>query len=300
MPLSARPPVVVGIDGSESSQVALSWAADEAALRGLPLRVIHAWQVPLPPVAMGPAVMHPGEEQLEQAAQSILDRAVDDLEKSHPRAEITSDLVSGPPATVMIEASEDATMLVVGKGHLEGIAAFFLGSTSMQVVTHAECPVAIAIEPEADVEPGPDAGRVVVGIDGSEISVGAAQEAFEAASLLNAGVTLLHVWNPSEYDVAGLATGSALNWEDAHQGELRGMAETVAGLQEKYPDVNVEQRLAHGKPGKVLADHSRSAKLIVVGSRGHGGFTKLLLGSTSHTVVHRSQCTVLIVRPRKT
>jgi len=249
---------------------------------------------------MGPAVMHPGEDQLEQAAQAVLDRSIAHLESTGPDVKIIPDLVSGPPATMLIEASEDATMVVVGKGSMDRFTSFFLGSTSLQIVTHAECPVAVAIEPEANVEPGPDAGRVVVGIDGSEISVDAAHVAFEAASMMKAGVTLLHVWDASEYDIAGLATASALNWEDAHQGELRGIAETVAGLQERYQDVNVEQRLSHGKPGRVLADHSRGARLVVVGSRGHGGFTKLLLGSTSHTLVHRSQCTVLVVRPRKT
>jgi nucleotide-binding universal stress UspA family protein len=85
--------------------------------------------------------------------------------------------------------------------------------------------------------------------------------------------------------------------EDAHSDELRAMAETVAGLGEKYPDVQVEQRLRQGRPAKVLADASRGAALVVVGSRGHGGFASMLLGSTSRSLLHHAQCPVLVVRP---
>jgi len=88
--------------------------------------------------------------------------------------------------------------------------------------------------------------------------------------------------------------------EEAHTDELRAMAETVAGLGEKYPDVQVEQRLRQGRPAKVLAEASQGAALVVVGSRGHGGFKSMLLGSTSRSLLHHAQCPVLIVRPGTT
>jgi len=292
-----RPPIVVGTDGSAASIAALAWAAQEAARRALPLHVVHAWSVPLPPVAMGPAIMHPSDDQLRQAAQAVLDHAVETVRVTSPDVEIVPTLSSGPPVSILLATAEDAAMVVVGRSGLDSFSEFFLGSISMQVVTHAACPVAVIGEPEEDVDPGPDTGRVVVGIDGSELSVDAAGVAFDEASTRSVGLTLLHVWNTPAYDASGVVMPSTLMLEEAQQDELRAMAETVNGLQEKYPDVRVEKRLAQGKPGKVLTDASRGAELVVVGSRGHGGFAKLMLGSTSHTLLHHSHCPVLVVRP---
>ena len=292
-----RPPIVVGIDGSDSSMAALAWAAKEADRRELPLHVVHAWSIPLPPVSMGPAIMHPGDDQLREAAQAVLDQAVASAHSSAPTVEIVAELSAGPPASILLKKSEDAAMLIVGRSGLDSFSEFFLGSISMQVVTHADCPVAVVGEAPAEIESGPDAGRVVVGIDGSELSDDAARVAVEAASIRGVGLTLLHVWNAPAYDVSGVVTSSTLLLEEAQQDELRAMAETVDGLQEKFPDVRVATRLTQGKPSKVLADASRGAELVVVGSRGHGGFAKLLLGSTSHTLLHRTQCPVIVVRP---
>ena len=146
-------------------------------------------------------------------------------------------------------------------------------------------------------EPGVDAGRVVVGIDGSELSVDATHIAFEEASLRHAGLTLLHVWNAPGYDSADVALPDTFQLEDAHSDELRAMAETVAGLGEKYPDVQVEKRLRQGRPAKALAEASRGAALVVVGSRGRGGFASLVLGSTSRSLLHHAYSPVLVVKP---
>lgn len=293
----ARAAVVVGIDGSDTSLTALEWAVREAARRALPLRVLHAWSVPIPPVAMGPAVMRPDDDVLRQAASEVLDSAVERARAVDPRVEVVGKLEAGPPATLLLEAADHAALLVVGTSGLDTFSEFFLGSISMQCVTHASCPVAV-VPRVADLhEAGPDAGRVVVGIDGSPLSVDAAHAAFEAASVRGVGLTLLHVWNAPGYDTAGITLPNTMKLDEAHQDELRDMAETVDGLQEKYPDVQVEQRLEQGKPGKVLAAASRGAELIVVGSRGHGGFARLMLGSTSHSLLHHAECPVLVVRP---
>jgi nucleotide-binding universal stress UspA family protein len=297
MPRFTRPPVVVGIDGSDTSLAAVTWAVAEAARHSLPLHVVHAWSVPLPPVAMGPTVMGPDDRKLREAAQSVLDQAVEHARARNINIEIVGELRAGSPASIVLDAAEGASVVAIGASGLDGFSEFFLGSVSMQVITHAPCPVAVVGVPQTDIEPGPDAGRVVVGIDGSAVSVGAAHAAFEAASMRGVGLTLLHVWNAPAYDASGLVMPNRLILEDALLDELRAMAETVAGLQEKYPDVAVNQRLDHGKPAKVLADASRGAELVVIGTRGHGGFAKLLLGSTSHALLHRAHCPVLVVRP---
>ena len=294
--MTHRPAVVVGVDGSEESQKAAAWALDVAARRHVPLHVVHSWSIPLPPVGMGPAPVGLSDDRIKDAAQSVLDDAVDRLKATAPDVTIDGALYPGTPAAALLDGAETATLVVVGSSGLDRVTEFILGSVTQQVVTHADCPVAV-VPSSTSAEPGLEAGRVVVGIDGSELSVDATHLAFEEASLRHAGLTLLHVWNSPGYDTAGIVIPDTLELENAHTDELRAMAETVAGLGEKYPDVQVEQRLRQGRPAKVLAQASHGAALVVVGSRGHGGFTSMLLGSTSRSLLHHAQCPVLVVRP---
>lgn len=294
--MTNRPAVVVGIDGSDEAFTAALWALDVAARRHVPLDVVHSWSIPLPPVGLGPAPVGLSDDRIRDAAQSVLDDAVSRLQATAPDVTINGSLYPGTPAAALLGAAETATLVVVGSSGLDRVTEFILGSVTQQVVTHADCPVAVVPSSESD-EPGLEAGRVVVGIDGSELSVDATRVAFAEASMRHAGLTLLHVWNAPEYDTAGIVMPDTLLLEEAHTDELRAMAETVAGLGEKYPDVQVEQRLRQGRPAKALAEASQGAALVVVGSRGHGGFKSMLLGSTSRSLLHHATCPVLIVRP---
>ena len=289
--------VVVGIDGSVASRNATEWAAAEAQRRSLPLRIIHAWSIPLPPIAMGPTVQGPSDEQLRDAAQLVLDRAVTAATKAYPAVEIVGLLQAGQPTFVLLEASDDALVIAVGASGLDSFTECLLGSITTQIVTHAPCPVAVVGAEQQQDTDGPDVGKVVVGIDGSELSIDAAHAGFEAASLRGVGLTLLHAWHSPAYVATRFAIPQPFALEEAQQEELRAMAESVAGFQQTYPDVVVEQRLVQGKAAKVLAEASRGAELVVVGTRGHGGFARLLLGSTSNSLLHHAQCPVLVVRP---
>jgi nucleotide-binding universal stress UspA family protein len=297
--MSSRPAIAVGVDGSEQAFTAASWALDAAARRHVPLHVVHSWSIPLPPVGLGPAPVGLSDDRIRDAAKAVLDDAVTRLQSMAPDVTVTGSLYPGTPTAALLEAAEQSTLVVVGTSGLDRVTEFILGSVTQQVVTHAPCPVAVIPSRESD-EPGLEVGRVVVGIDGSELSLDATRLAFEEASLRHAGLTLLHVWNAPDYDTAGIVMPDTFLLEEAHSDELRAMAETVAGLGERYPDVQVEQRLRQGRPAKVLADASRGAALVVVGSRGHGGFASLLLGSTSRSLLHHAECPVLVVRPGTT
>lgn len=291
-----RSAIVVGIDGSDQGASAVDWAAREAVLRNLPLRVLHAWSMPIPPVAMGPAVMGGDDTVLRDAAQKVLDRAVDQARKGHPDAEITGDLQPGPPATVLLDAAESAALLVVGSDGVNTLSELFLGSISMQCVTHAPCPVAVVPheEPHRDSEGQPS--RIIAGIDGSALSTDVARVAFEEASFRHVGLTLVHVWDGPAIDPAGMSLPHEMVGADAEQAERLDLAESIAGLSEEFPDVSVEERFAHGKAAKVLSELSEAAELMVVGSRGHGGLARLVQGSTSHSLLQHTHCPVLVVR----
>lgn len=133
--------IVVGIDGSPSSAEALRWAHQEAALRGVPLHVIHAWTYPW--VGPRPDVMAPVDEARMEASR-ILDEAVAALvAEAGDQVPVTSELVEGNPVEAMLAAAGDADLLVVGSRGRGGFASLLLGSVSQQVVHYAPCPVAI-------------------------------------------------------------------------------------------------------------------------------------------------------------
>jgi nucleotide-binding universal stress UspA family protein len=296
--MASSAPIVVGLDGSDASFAALEYALTEAASRHAPVHLLHAWSIPVPPVPLGgPSAGGPSDNTVRESAQIVLTEALVHAEKFAPSVEVTTELRSSAPATALMTAAHDALMVVVGAGRRGTLSELLLGSVSLQIATHAPCPVVVVHVTQTGFAPGPDVGRVVVGVDGSPQSRVALIEAFREASTQRVGLTVVHAWSgPGGFDVPG----AELHWEhlarDTEDEELRMMAEQLAGLREEFPDVDVTQRLTEGGATHALADASRGARLLVVGSRGRGGFASLLLGSVSHGVLHRAHCPVMVVR----
>jgi nucleotide-binding universal stress UspA family protein len=293
---TTRAPIVIGVDGSDAAAAAVRFGLDEGRLRDRPVHLVHAWSMPIPPVPLGgPAVM-PGDDEFHAVAQNLLDATLGEAKQTHPDVEVDGELRTAAPATALMTAAKQAHLLVVGSGS-RSVIGELLGSVSLQLAMHAPCPVVVVPVVEVGVAPGTDAGRVVVGVDGSPLSARAAHEAFDEASRRGAPLTVLHAWSrPGGFDIPD----SELHWDrviaDSHDEALRMTAEQLAGLREDHPDVAVTQRVVEGRPGHVLADSSAGATLLVVGSRGRGGFASLVLGSVSHYALHRAHCPVLVVR----
>ncbi len=286
--------VVVGVDGSTDSMRAVRWAAADAARRHRPLHLLHAHNWPefmYPPLGMALPVAYETDTQ-ETAARVLADAAVqardvrDDL---HITTESTTRLCL--PA--LLAASRRAALVVVGSRGLGGFTALLVGSTGAELAAHAACPVVIVREATTG---GPNAGRVVVGVDGSHDAALALAVAFEQAAFRATGLTAV---NACQWQVAGQRDGVATpiyGEEDAIAGARRALAESVAGWREKYPQVDVRLDVVTGRAGGVLVDAARGAELLVVGARGHGGFAGLLLGSAGQAAVHHAPCPVVIAR----
>jgi nucleotide-binding universal stress UspA family protein len=136
----------------------------------------------------------------------------------------------------------------------------------------------------------------VVGIDGSPVGEDAIAVAFEEASLRGVPLVAVHAWSDVTYDVYGVER-LVNEWPAIEDGEERALAERLAGWQEKYPDVEIRRVLRRDRPRHALLEAAEKAQLVVVGSRGRGGFTGMLLGSTSQALVQHAGCPVLVVRP---
>lgn len=199
---------------------------------------------------------------------------------------------TGAAAQVLVAESEHAQLVVLGTRGLGGFSGLLIGSSTVQVSAHAACPVAVV--PPA----GPDRvdGPVVVGVDGSEISSHALEIGYEQAQARGARLVAVHAWREPVAIGPGDVLPLVYDVDAVEEDERRVLAESVAGWQEKYPDVEVEQRLVRSQAAQALLAAAESAQLLVVGSRGRGGFRGLLLGSVSQTLLHHMPCPLVIVR----
>ncbi len=286
MTATRKAPVVVGVDGSDSSREALDWAVDDAARRGRPMVLLAAWLVDYSAETTAPV-----RQRLEDASRSTLVTAAAHVRATAPSVAVETRVVHAQPASALIAASRDADTVVVGTRGLGPVGETLLGSTSTQLAAHASCPVVVVRRASAP------AGRVVVGVDGSELSAQATAYAFEAASRLGVGLTVLHAWDTRIYTSRVAMSVLVETWDELEVEQEIITSAAIAGWRDTYPDVDVETRVVPGRPTDVLADASVSAALVVVGSRGRGGFRGLLLGSVSRGILHRAHCPVVVVRP---
>jgi nucleotide-binding universal stress UspA family protein len=273
-------PIAVATNDSPQSQAAVKWAARRASHAGLPLIILHVvddrWVAePIPWTAI---LVEKGEELLEAAAGRV---------RGTVPIEITTKLLEGSVAGSLGRYSSKASMLVVGSGdtHMGGS----LTDRALQVAATAKCPVAVIGMHDLEGRSG-----ILVGVDGSEESTQAVAFAAAEADREGQELTVLFAFSgPNRWVKAGLPTSSLAELID--QEEQIVLSETVAGLREDFPDLAVHKILESEKePAEALVKAAADARMLVVGSRGRGGFKRLLLGSTAHAVLTHLPCPTVI------
>lgn len=291
--MTINPPIVVGVDGSDTSNAATIWAARTALRHDATLRLVAAQ--PASVVAGGMLVTTQAYfDDLDAESHRILDAAKTLAEKSVPGVTVESALHHSPPIPLLLDLSEEARMIVLGTRGRGAVRSALLGSVTTAVVTHARCPVVVV--PTVDLPPE-DAG-IVVGVDGSANSVPAVEVAFTEASLRGAPLVAVHAWSDIDFDTLPVAVES-LPWPALAETEEAALAETLAGRQELHPDVQVKRVVVRDNAVDQMLEQSQDAQLLVVGSHGRGGFRGMLLGSTSRALLHRTECPLMVVRERR-
>jgi nucleotide-binding universal stress UspA family protein len=293
-------PIVVGVDGSPSSLQAALWAGDEAARRNLPLRIVHA--IALPRLAYGGGLGPPDRftDALREDGQRWVAAAEAAVHEAHPELRIEIAPKSGNAIPFLIEESRTARLLVLGSRGLGGFTGMLAGSTAVALVAHGHCPVAVIRGRKADEAP-PSEGAVVVGVDGSPASESAVSLAFDEASVRGAELVAVHTWVEFASDnVYAYARQFVMDWAVIEAREHEVLAERLAGWQEKYPDVAVRRVVSRDRPVRCLLENAEDAQLLVVGSRGSGGFTGMLQGSTSQALIYHAPCPLIVARPTAT
>lgn len=286
--------VIVGVDGSEGSIQALRWAAHEAARRQWTLHVMTCAQLPVSIEAgMVGAGAFAGStmDTIVQEQEQVNQRAVDLARTFGLGLEVTGETVLGAPGYAIVSASHEEDLVVVGASSHPGRLADVLGSVSTVVAHRAKGPVVVVHGSERRDEA---IGRIVVGIDGSNGSDAALLWAAEEAMRCSAELVLVHGW---VYPYVGSRTGVAEPRDEMRLDAMRTLESSALKAHEVAPSLQCHSIITEESPAKALIDAAAQADLVVVGSRGHGGFTALLLGSVSRTVLQHSPRPVVVVRP---
>ncbi|MBB5916718.1 nucleotide-binding universal stress UspA family protein [Nocardia transvalensis] len=283
-------PVLVAVDDSEVALRAVAWAAAEAALHRCPLHILTSFGV-APRPGLNTVLAENERAWLRGDGMRLLARAVAAARRAVPDTDVavTTELTFDLITPTLIDRSAQVRMIVVGNHGRGAIGRAVLGSVSTAVSRHARCPVAVVHLSPPD--PVSAEGPVLVGVDGTLDSAPALAVAFDEASRRKVGLVALHAWSGgSESDAP------VVSWDDVRSAESAALTETVAGWRERYPDVDVEPVVVCDSPVRSLLERSARAQLLVVGSRGRGGFAGMVLGSTSTALLHVAECTVIVAR----
>lgn len=286
-------PVVVAIDAAGSAGDAVDWASAEAATRGCPLRVVHAFHPPLPADPYGVTPQVDSLFTARMRAESVLREAAARARSVASDLEVSARLLLGTPARALHDETAGARLLVLGNRGLCGLRGLLARSVSVRVAAHACCPVVVIRPPQGEGDPGWSPPRVVVGVDATASCTPAVGFAFQAARQRGIPLTAVHAWTPDPpADLEAISGPPA-------------MAEALAGKtleraldrwRSEFADVPLGTTLVRGDPAHALVTESRGAALLVVGSRGRGHVRGTVLGSVSQSVLHHGRSPLAIIR----
>ncbi|MGW1029367.1 universal stress protein [Streptomyces sp. NPDC002577] len=288
-------PVVVGVDGSEPSLSAAEWAADEAVLHGVHLRVVHAslWER-YEGAALAEDVGEPSERAM---AENIVGAAAERVRLRNPEAKICTAVLPEDTVTALLRAGRNASMLVTGSRGRSGVAELALGSVSLALAGHADCPV-IVLRGSHDQHSGHR--RVVLGLGEPPRGAAAVRFAFEEAEARGAELHVVRAWRRPAHEPANhpLMAGDPAHYHETRAAEI--LDEALEEAEQDHPGVMLRRRTVEGTARRVLREASSMADLLVVGAQryhGHGHFG-LQLGRIAHSVLHHAACPVAVVPQR--
>ncbi|MCQ4621429.1 universal stress protein [Corynebacterium sp. CCUG 71335] len=295
--MSREDMVVVAVDGGEPSNNAVRWAANTANKRGVPLRLASSYTMPQFLYAEG---MVPPQELYDDLQNECLRKIADARDialEVAPDIKIGHTVAEGSPIDMLLDLSKESTMIVMGSRGLGGLSGMVLGSVSAAVVSHASCPVVVVRDDNAVTE-DTKYGPLVVGVDGSEVSVKATQVAFEEAQARGAELIAVHTYMDNSSPAAGaIVTEDQLQQVD--QQRAKKLEDALSSFSAEFPDVAVRKVVTRDRPVRALVEQAQGAQLLITGSHGRGGFKGMLLGSTSRALLQAAPCPMMVVRPEK-
>lgn len=288
MPASTRP-IIVGLDGSESGELALRWALDDALVRSAPVHVICCHRRP---VTLSWEGMHLGDGEgpgraTQQVAHQIVEKALEQAQGIAPELEASGEAVDGHPADVLTDRSTSAARIVVGSRQLKALGSAVLGSVGAGLAARAHCPVVVVRGPAGLAGERP---AVVVGIDGTDAAEPALAFGFDHASQHGVPLRAVMCWRPDP-----LATMQWRGKTPVPERARTWLSETVAPWRQRYPNVTAAEAVIRDHPVAGLVAQSAAQQLLVMRSRTRHARAGTLLGSVTQGVLHHATCPVAVI-----
>jgi len=280
--------IVVGLDDSASSKDALAWAAEQAVAEHRDLTLVHSISA-VTPAYLDAAIVdvRKAREVLRTQADVLFAAARESVARKAPELVVHEVFSFEDPREQLLELSRHAALVVVGSRGRGKVRSLLLGSVGVALVRHSFCPVII----HRPGNPGTVRNGVVVGADGSEESLPVLEFAYREAALRGLPLTVLHCYADAQAAMGYIVADMAADLES----EKLLLAESVAGLAEKHPDVRARTQLAGGLPQDELVRMGQRMNLIVVGSHQSGSVKRMLFGSASIAVTEHATCPVAVV-----
>lgn len=286
--------VVVGVNGSASALQAVRWATRVALRDSVPVRLVHAYQLPLeyPSRAL---VRESMLDRVREEGRRWIARAREVATENEPHPPIEVVFRAGPASRLLLRESASASVVVLGTRGLSALTGLLVGCTTVAVAGQAHCPVVVVRGAGVDEAPN-DSGPVVLGVDLNHVNDSAIDYAFSEAAAGGGELVAVHAWVESLLDAADVDQIEGVDLEEHRHRALEVLTECLSGWQEKYPGVRVRHEVVHDRPGRALRGFSHGAQLVVVARRPHDAFRSLVLGSTSMYLLHHALCPIAVIR----
>lgn len=284
-------PIVVGVDGTDGAIAAALWAAGIAAWHGCPLHLVHAMTGVDETLLIATSAPNTDDVGVYPRAlgQAVLDRAAEAVHAEFPAVHVVRTLSHHSPQDALIQLGRRARMIVTACADVSAQGVLLLGSTTLAVATHAECPV-VAWRGQANT---PNERPVVVGVDERHLSDGVLTTAFDLADCLGVGLVAVSAIS-ARRTVGEVDIPILIDWEAVKEEARQRLEDIVALVADRWPNVAVSYVVEMGRASRVLLSRADAAQLVVVGSRGRGGLASVLLGSTGLGLLHHSPVPVVV------
>ncbi|MEK0216443.1 universal stress protein [Bifidobacterium mongoliense] len=284
--------ILVGVDGSHASYKATWWAANYAKHAGLTLQIVCAYSLPsYAAVSFDATYTAMGDDNAAHSdAQEILSKAKAIADEQG--VEASTLIVTGDPASVFVELSRNYNLIVIGNRGKGGLAERFLGTTSSSLPAYAYCPIVVVPYTDDDgkvMHLNNRITKVAVGIDESKWGIKA----------MEISAAFANTWDAELDVILALPNVKSLGDDsDVMAAYMEDFTAVVGPLQKSYPDLTINKTIVSDTAINALTKASEDHDVVVVGSRGRGGFTGLIVGSTSQGLIQHAVSPVYVV-PRK-